>query len=88
MIFNQVDECRLCILVLSYLPQWVHMYIHMHMGTHMHTNTHTGILNEYVCPAERQRRKMNSSVVLQTVLLSLPVKQNEVAQRSKRELQK
>lgn len=38
MILNCVDECELCILVLSYYLQWVHMYVHMHMGTHMHAN--------------------------------------------------
>lgn len=75
MLFNGVDECRLCIVVLSYLPQWVHMYVHSHIGAHMHTDTNTaGMLNEYVCPAEGQRRKMNWSVVLHTVLLPLPVK--------------
>lgn len=51
-----------------YLPQWVHMYIYMH------TSAHTCILNEYVCPAEGQGGKMNSSVVVHTVPLSLPVK--------------
>lgn len=49
-----------------------HAYGHKHMPPN--TDTHTGILNEYVCPAEGRRRKMNSSVVLRTVLLSLPVK--------------
>lgn len=33
----------------------------------MHTNTRTGSINEYVCPAEGKRTKMNSSVVLHAV---------------------
>lgn len=56
----------------------------MHLGTRLlaavraHVRTHaykrTGILNEYVCAPEEQRRKMNCSVVEHTVSLSPPVK--------------
>lgn len=59
--------------VLRYLPQCLHMYIHMRMDAHMPTNTHTGNINEYVCPAEGKRTKINSSLVL-FYTLSLPVR--------------
>lgn len=49
-----------------------HVHTHEYGRTHTYKHTHWE-LNEYVCPAEGKRTKMNSSLVL-FYTLSLPVK--------------